>query len=89
MPAICAPKENCSAAAPRSGCGPMTMRAPPLVSQDSHKYPVTMPLLSASSLKSPAENAQSLTEFSSEGPSNEPVTRARSWRSAVKSHPTA
>ena len=76
MPAICAPKENCSAAAPRSGRGPITMRAPPLVSQDSHRCPVTMPLLSASLFRSPARGVQSLTGLSS---ASKPLMRSHGW----------
>lgn len=61
MPAIWEPKENCSAAAPRSGGGPMASLAAPLVSQTSHRCPLTMPLLSARWLNVPAPNQGSLS----------------------------
>lgn len=40
LPAIWAPKENASAAAPRSGAGPMVIRAAPWGSQHSHSQPI-------------------------------------------------
>ena len=53
LPAIWAPKENASAAAPRSGAGPMVIRAAPWGSQHSHSQPIARsPSASSASLPS-------------------------------------